>query len=121
MAQFDRLPLPMQMRIAARVIRAAGQRRCNNPLTTWGPHELEGFAEKFDREDYEAAAKANTCKGFRWVGQSFKHCEGCGRPFWEHTYDTRMRDGAGPFDEDPFEYVLITDEQKAACRAKWDR
>lgn len=59
------------------------------------------------------------CRGFQWVGQSFAHCDGCGQPYWEHTHDTRMRDGAGPFDEDPFDYVLITDEQKAACKAKW--
>lgn len=59
------------------------------------------------------------CKGFQWVGQSFASCDGCGQPFWEHTYDTRVKHGAGPFDDDPFEYVLITDKQKAACRAKW--
>lgn len=61
------------------------------------------------------------CKGFQWIGQSFASCNECGQPFWEHTHDTRMKAGAGPFDKNPFEYVLITEAEKAACRAKWDR
>ena len=59
------------------------------------------------------------CKGFAWVGQSFAHCEQCGEPYWEHQYDKQIKRGSGPFDDDSWHYVLITDELKAAVRAKW--
>lgn len=59
------------------------------------------------------------CKGFRWVGQTFASCENCGQPYWEHTHDEQMRKDAGPFDDDPWVYVPITGEQKAACKARW--
>lgn len=58
------------------------------------------------------------CKGFKWVGQSFKYCDECGQPFWEHTHDSRLVGGA--FDADPWEYVLIPDDLKARVKAKWD-
>lgn len=67
----------------------------------------------------QEAEPKHPCRGFQWVGQSFASCDGCGLPYWEHTHDTRMRDGAGPFDEEPFDYVPITDAQKVACKAKW--
>lgn len=60
------------------------------------------------------------CKGFQWVGQTFASCDGCGKPFWEHEFDTRAKPGSGPFDDEPFDYVPISDEQKAATRAKWE-
>ena len=59
------------------------------------------------------------CKGFQWVGQTFASCDRCGQPYWEHTHDSRMREGPGVLDADPWEYVPITDEQKAACKARW--
>jgi hypothetical protein len=37
------------------------------------------------------------CYGFRWAGQSFTSCDGCGRPAWEHRGEMRLRDGATPF------------------------
>ena len=35
------------------------------------------------------------CPGFQWVGQPICHCDGCGRPIWEHEYDRVP--GEGPF------------------------
>jgi hypothetical protein len=58
--------------------------------------------------------------GFRWVGQSFASCDGCGQPYWEHDYDERPGPGSGPFDA-RWVYVPITDEQKAAAKARWQR
>lgn len=29
------------------------------------------------------------CEAFEWVGQSFKYCDGCGGPYWEHTHEWR--------------------------------
>lgn len=26
------------------------------------------------------------CKGFAWLGQSFKYCDDCGHPYWEHSH-----------------------------------
>ena len=104
---------------------ALGPKWMHNPLGNAG-HKMGGAAYNvYEHCRVSVATPADPpppkpeCKGFQWVGQSFASCEGCGQPFWEHTYDTRMRSGAGPFDDDPFEYVLITDEQKAACKAKW--
>jgi hypothetical protein len=54
------------------------------------------------------------------VGQSFASCAECGLPFWEHTHDTRLKPGAGPFDDEPFDYVLISDETKAKVKARWE-
>lgn len=28
----------------------------------------------------------STCVIFQWIGQSFEHCDGCGRPVREHLY-----------------------------------
>ena len=53
--------------------------------------------------------KPEVCEAFCWVGQSFKYCERCGHPFWEHTHDMRA---AGP--------VPIDEETKARVKAKWD-
>lgn len=63
--------------------------------------------------------KPEPCKGFQWVGQSFANCNECGEPFWEHTHDARLKPGAGPFDDDGFEYVPIADAVKAAVKANW--
>jgi hypothetical protein len=60
------------------------------------------------------------CQGFRWVGQSFASCDGCGQPYWEHECDTKLKPGAGPFDDEPFDYVPISDARRAAVRAKWE-
>jgi hypothetical protein len=56
--------------------------------------------------------------GFRWVGQSFASCDGCGQPYWEHDYDERPGPGSRPFNA-RWVYVPITDEQKAAVKARW--
>ena len=63
---------------------------------------------------------ADVCDGFKWIGQSFAHCDGCGHPYWEHTHDSRLRKGAGPFgSKNDWEFVLITPEQADACRSRW--
>jgi hypothetical protein len=59
------------------------------------------------------------CDGFRWLGQSFAHCDGCGKPYWEHTHDLQVRRDAGPFDPDALVRVPITPEQAEACRRRW--
>jgi hypothetical protein len=63
--------------------------------------------------------KKQPCRGFRWIGQSFTHCDGCGLPFWEHTHDTVLKPGADPFDDDPFDFVPISHEQAARVKARW--
>jgi hypothetical protein len=86
--------------------------------------EKKALAEYFrtlrKARDVASPSQPKTCKGFQWVGQSFKYCNECGLPFWEHEYDSKLKDGAGPFDDEPFEYVPITDEQRAACKARWE-
>lgn len=63
MTQFDRLPLPMQMRVAAEVLRKVNQRCVSNgrrdeAYENWWPTKLTEFAAIFDREDYDAATVA---------------------------------------------------------------
>lgn len=45
----------------------------------------------------EPEPEQEPCRGFRWIGQSFKSCDGCGRPAWEHEGELRLRDGSSPF------------------------
>lgn len=59
------------------------------------------------------------CKGFRWIGQSFEHCDGCGKPYWEHAYDERFDRSKGPFDEDCWIYEPISEQSKAAVKARY--
>ena len=59
------------------------------------------------------------CKGFQWIGQSFEHCDGCGEPYWEHTHDQQFNRDKGPFDEDCWLYMPITDESKAKVKARY--
>jgi len=58
----------------------------------------------------------SSCDTFAWIGQSFACCERCSRPFWEHSYDEVP--GDIPFGE--MKKRLITAEEKAKCRAKWE-
>lgn len=37
------------------------------------------------------------CEGFRWIGQSWASCDGCGRPAWEHEGMAVLKEGSGPF------------------------
>lgn len=58
-AQLDRLPFGMQMRVAADVLRKVNQRcvssgRRDAALENWWPTKLSEFADLFDREDYDA-------------------------------------------------------------------
>lgn len=49
------------------------------------------------------------CEAFKWIGQSFKHCDDCGRPFWVHTHDDRGSKGLVP----------ITPKMAAQCKERW--
>lgn len=37
------------------------------------------------------------CRWFRWVGQSFLHCDGCGQPAWEHEGSRELKEDAPMF------------------------
>ena len=50
------------------------------------------------------------CEAYAWIGQSFKYCDDCGKPYWEHTHIAR---GGGR--RDP-----ITPDSAAAVKARWD-
>ena len=64
---------------------------------------------------------ARACDGFRWVGQSFRSCDGCGRPAWEHAGEMRPREGASPFGPDAAEFRPWKPGEAEAIRRKWDR
>lgn len=60
-----------------------------------------------------------SCDTFHWVGQSFAHCDNCGRPYWDHTYEIIA--GTGTLFGHDAAKRPITSDQKASCRAKWGR
>ena len=77
----------------------------------------EVAGEKAARE-----AEAAKCRGFRWIGQSFATCDGCGRPAWEHEGEMRLKAGAGPFGGDEiWELRPWKPGEAEAIRRKWDR
>jgi hypothetical protein len=53
------------------------------------------------------------CAGFAWIGQSFKWCDNCSLPYWEHSYAMTLRDGR-------WFRQLISKELAAAVKRKWD-
>jgi len=40
------------------------------------------------------------CRGFRWVGQPWEHCDECGRPWHVHDGLMTLRRDATPFGDD---------------------
>jgi hypothetical protein len=66
------------------------------------------------------AGPARPCEGFRWIGQSFAQCDRCGLPYWKHSHEERLREGAGPFGPDAMELVPISVAAAGACKRKWD-
>lgn len=66
-------------------------------------------AEELLRDAERTARDARpACEAFWWIGQSFAHCDNCGKPYWEHTHDWR-RGGAVP----------ITPDQAARMKLIW--
>lgn len=37
------------------------------------------------------------CRGFHWIGQSFSHCDNCGRDIVDHDGLDWIKPGGGPF------------------------
>lgn len=54
----------------------------------------------------------NTCEAFSWVGQSFKHCDDCGQPYWDHTHVHGVGSEFG-------QRVPITPEEAERVKQKW--
>lgn len=39
----------------------------------------------------------SACTGFKYIGQPWASCDGCGRPAWEHEGVECLAEGEGPF------------------------
>lgn len=50
--------------------------------------------------DIPAPRPPKACEGFRWIGQSWASCDGCGRPAREHEGTAVLKEGSGPFGGD---------------------
>lgn len=62
------------------------------------------------------------CRGFRWIGQSFATCDGCGRPAWEHDGIRRLREGAKTIfggSDDDWEVIPWKPGEAEAIMRKW--
>lgn len=55
------------------------------------------------------------CWSFKWIGQSLETCDGCGKPYWEHTH---METGGTSL----FRWVnvLISDTAAQQARDIWE-
>jgi hypothetical protein len=53
------------------------------------------------------------CAGFVWIGQSFKYCDECGKPYWDHRYDMEIRRGR-------WFRKLISAAEAARVKGRWD-
>jgi hypothetical protein len=79
---------------------------------------LDGSQERGD-----ASEPAPECRGFRWIGQPFTSCDGCGRPAWEHEGVMRLHDGAAitGVDSDVWELRPWAPGEAEAVERKWGR
>lgn len=61
------------------------------------------------------------CKGFRWIGQSWATCDGCGRPAWEHDGMSVLAEGFSPFGTSEMAWEVRPWEpgQAEAIRRNW--
>ena len=73
-----------------------------------------------DSEGSPTHVKKHVCEGFQWIGQSFKYCDGCGSPYWEHTYIREFKSDSSPFAPEPWVLVPITPEMADVVRRTWD-
>jgi hypothetical protein len=60
------------------------------------------------------------CPAFRWIGQSFATCDGCGEPYWDHTHELTLAHDAKPFSIRE-RHQFIPRWRRDRVRAKWDR
>jgi hypothetical protein len=50
---------------------------------------------------FNVPVRARTaCPGFHWIGQTWEHCDECGRPWHEHEGMLRPKPGSGIFDNE---------------------
>ena len=66
---------------------------------------------------YDLMVNPRACPAFQWVGQSFEHCDRCGRPYWDHSHEEGLGWG-GPFGTG-WKLSVITRARAAAVEAKW--
>ena len=56
--------------------------------------------------DVPAPEPPRGCDGFRWIGQPFTSCDGCGRPAWEHKGMQVLKEGSSPFGGSAMEWEV---------------
>ena len=62
-------------------------------------------------------APEEPCDVFEWVGQSFRSCDACGRPFWEHHFRRPLGSEmtGGPFSQQEEEPIPLSHEERLSC------
>ena len=61
--------------------------------TSTGTPQPGVLAEKIDKwvQKEEQPTRKTPCpEGFHWVGQSFRYCDKCGLPAWDHAGEARL-------------------------------
>lgn len=73
--------------------------------------------------DVPAEPEPEPCRGFRWIGQSFATCDGCGKPAWEHDGMLMLRPGSSPFGDSDMDWEVKPwgPGEADAIRRKWGR
>lgn len=63
------------------------------------------------------------CRGFRWIGQSFASCDGCGKPAWEHDGMLGLREGMTALSvgagDDVWEVIPWKPGEAEAIKQRW--
>lgn len=75
---------------------------------------LRDMTRRIEEEglEYEPTEPPPQCEAFAWIGQSFRHCDNCGEPYWEHTHEHGVGSQFGTL-------VPITPEGASRVKSKW--
>lgn len=69
------------------------------------PDELAVRIEDLDKTA-KTPPKVPCPEGYHWIGQSFRYCDKCGLPAWEHAGYAGLPENADPFDGDDQSWTL---------------
>lgn len=79
------------------------------------------FRAAYEAAEKELAGPVPCPEGFSWIGQSFRSCDMCGLPAWEHAGNAVLPPGVGPFSTDAWVLSPYKPGEADAIRAKWAR
>lgn len=110
---------PMGIWYSPGSIDAAKAQRWAGDMNRMAISRLDGLGYIVQPVPEKIFEEEKTCEAFQWIGQSFKHCDRCGEPYWDHTHLETVQRDSGPFG--PMATMALSDEDREAVKRKWDR